>query len=342
MKRALRLNAETFPATPAETQAFTSAGVNVASAESIDSELARELLPFIDALLVVSAKIGREVIDELKQCAVIVRYGSGTDNVDAEYATEKGIIVANVPDFCLSEVADHTMTLILAVARKLLRMDRNTRQGYWRSRSTENVRRISGKTLGLVGFGAIAQHVARRASAFDMKIIAHDPLIDHSRAQSLDVRAVGLKELLEQGDFVSLHAPLNRHTHHMIGEAELRMMKPDSVLVNTARGGLVEEEALVRALTEGWISAAGIDVYENLPMFDANPAYVHHPLFDLDNVILTPHSAGTSVESLEQLMLCGAREAIAVLSGQAPHNWVNRKVIPKFLNGSSRNTSIDF
>jgi D-3-phosphoglycerate dehydrogenase len=116
----------------------------------------------------------------------------------------------------------------------------------------------------------------------------------------------------------------------MIGEAELRTMKPDSILVNTARGGLVDEEALVRALTEGWISAAGIDVYENLPMFDPNPAYVHHPLFDLDNVILTPHSAGTSVESLEQLMLSGAREAIAVLSGHAPHNWVNPNVIPKF------------
>ena len=338
MKRALRLNAETFPAPPAEKQAFSSAGVTVASAESIDSELAQELLPSSDALLVVSAKIRRESIDELKQCAVIVRYGSGTDNIDTEYATERGIIVANIPDFCLSEVADHTMTLILALARKLLRMDRHTRQGFWQARASENVRRISGKTLGLVGFGAIAQNVARRASAFDMNIIAHDPHIDRSRAQSLDVRAVELEELLEQGDFVSLHAPLNRHTRHMIGEVQLRTMKPDSFLVNTARGGLVDEDALVRALTEGWISGAGIDVYENLPMFDPNPAYVHHPLFELDNVILTPHSAGTSVESLEQLMLSGAREAITVLNGHAPHNWVNPNVIPKFPIDSIGNT----
>jgi D-3-phosphoglycerate dehydrogenase len=115
----------------------------------------------------------------------------------------------------------------------------------------------------------------------------------------------------------------------MIGEAELRKMKPNSILVNTSRGGLVDEAALVRALTEGWIGAAGIDVYESLPMFDPNPAYVHHPIFDLDNVILTPHSAGTSVESLEQLKLAGAGEAIAVLGGRTPHNWVNPGVIPR-------------
>jgi D-3-phosphoglycerate dehydrogenase len=329
MKSAFRLNSETFPATLAETRAFCVAGVTVASAESIDSELARGLLPSIDALLVVSAKVKRDAIDQLDRCRVIVRYGSGTDNVDVERATERGIVVANVPDFCLSEVADHTMTLLLSAARKLIVMDRHTRQGHWQARAQEKVRRISGKTLGLVGFGRIAQEVARRASAFEMKVIAYDPFIDLVRAQSLEVGVVGLDNLLQQADFVSLHTPLNRQTLHMIGEAELRKMKPESILVNTSRGGLVDEVALVRALTERWISAAGIDVYESLPMFDSDPVYVHHPLFDLDNVILTPHSAGTSVESLEQLKLAGAGEAIAVLSGRTPHNWVNPTVTPR-------------
>ena len=329
MKRALRLNAETFPATPAEATAFSAADVTVTSAESIDSELVRGILRSIDALLVVSAKVGRDVIDQLDRCQVIVRYGSGTDNVDVERATERGIVVANVPDFCLSEVADHTMTLLLAAARKLIVMDRHTRQGHWQARAQETVRRISGKTMGLVGFGRIAQEVARRASAFEMKVIAYDPFIDLVRAQSLGVGVVELGNLLQQADFVSLHTPLNRQTLHMIGEAELKKMKPESILVNTSRGGLVDEVALVRALKERWISAAGIDVYESLPMFDSDPIYVHHPLFGLDNVILTPHSAGTSLESLEQLMLSGAREAIAVLYGRAPHNWVNPNMTPR-------------
>jgi len=329
MTSALRLNSDTFPATRAEIEAFSAAGVNVTQAEAVDSELARTVLPSIDSLLIISARIRRETIDELERCRVIMRYGSGTDNVDVDYATQKGIIVANVPNFCLSEVADHTMALILALARKVVLLDRDMRVGRWKARSREDVRRISGKTLGLIGFGRIGQEVARRASAFDLKIIVHDPFINTVRAKSFKVELVGLGDLLQRADFVSLHTPLNEETRHMIGEPELKEMKSDSVLVNTSRGGLVDEAALVRALTEGWIGGAGIDVYESLPMFDPNPAFVHHPLFDLDNVILTPHSAGISAESLEQLKFQGATEAIRVLNGRAPQNWVNPTVIPR-------------
>jgi glyoxylate reductase len=141
---------------------------------------------------------------------------------------------------------------------------------------------------------------------------------------------VGLDALLESADFISLHVPLSAKTSHMIGERQLRKMKPEAIFINTARGGLVDENALVTALKENWIAGAGIDVYENLPMFDAHPTYSPHPLFDLENVVLTPHSAGTSIESLEQLVLDGAREAILVLNGQPPHHWVNPDVIPKF------------
>ena len=327
---ALRLNAETFPPTLAETSEFSAAGVDISAAESLEEPMARSLLPTVDAILVVSAKLRRDVIDQLDRCRVIVRYGSGTDNVDVERATERGIVVANAPNFCLAEVADHTLALLLASARKIVTMDQHTRAGRWQARSQEKVRRIAGKTLGLIGFGSIAQEVARRAAGFDLKVVAYDPYFDRVRARSLAVEEVGLDALLESADFISIHVPLTGKTSHMIGERELRKMKREAIFINTARGGLVDETALVTALKENWISGAGIDVYENLPMFDAHPLYSRHPLFDLENVVLTPHSAGTSIESLEQLVLDGAREAIMVLNGQAPHHWVNLNVNPKF------------
>ncbi len=299
---ALRLNSQTFPSTLAETEEFSAAGVNISAAESIDDPSSRLLLPSVDALIVVSAKVKRDAIDQLDRCRVIVRYGSGTDNVDVQCATECGIVVANVPDFCLSEVADHTMALLLASARKLILMDRYTRSGHWQARGQEKVRRIAGRTLGLVGFGNIAQEVARRAVVFHLKVLAYDPYLDRARARSLGVVEVGLEELLEKADFVSLHVPLTEKTSHMIGDGELRKMKAEAILIKTQLAAAkVDEAALVRALTEGWISGAGIDVYEKLPMFDSHPVYIWHPLFDLDNVVLTPHSAGTSIESLSQL-----------------------------------------
>jgi D-3-phosphoglycerate dehydrogenase / 2-oxoglutarate reductase len=327
---ALRLNSETFPITNAEIEEFSANGVHLSAAESIDEPLSRSLLPSIDALLVVSAKVKADLIDQLERCRVIVRYGSGTDNVDVQRATERGIVVANVPDFCLSEVADHTMALLLGTARKLILMDRYTRNGHWQARGEGKVRRIAGKTLGLVGFGAIAQAVARRATAFDLKVVAYDPHLDRGRARTMGVVEASLDQLLREADFVSLHVPLSDQTLHMIAEKELRKMKPESILINTARGGLVDEAALVRALAEGWIAGAGIDVYEKLPMFDQHPVFIHHPLFDLDNVVLTPHSAGSSVEGLEQLKLDGARAAVTVLSGRPPQNWVNPSVISRF------------
>ena len=209
---ALRLNSQTFPSTLAETEEFSAAGVNI-SCRGVDRyPSSRLLLPSVDALIVVSAKVKRDAIDQLDRCRVIVRYGSGTDNVDVQRATERGIVVANVPDFCLSEVADHTMALLLSSARKLILMDRYTRSGHWQARVEEKVRRIAGKTLGLVGFGNIAQEVARRAMAFHLRVLAYDPYLDRARARSLGVLEVGLEELLQKADFVSLHVPLTEKT----------------------------------------------------------------------------------------------------------------------------------
>jgi D-3-phosphoglycerate dehydrogenase len=327
---ALRLNSETFPITLTERQKFQHAKVELSCAEMPLHEGARALLSRIDALLVVSAKVRQDTIQEMERCRVIVRYGSGTDNIDIESATQRGIVVANVPDFCLSEVADHTMALLLAVARKIVRMHEHTRSGEWQARASEEVHRIAGKTLGLIGFGAIAQQVARRARSFDLRVVAFDPALDRECAKALNVEPMELNELLRSADFISLHAPLTERTRHMIGESQLKQMKAGCILINTGRGGLVAEDALVRALSQKRIAGAGIDVYERLPMFDARPNFVHHPLFDLDNVVLTPHSAGSSVESLEQLKSEGAEQAIAVLEGRAPRNFVNPTVRPRF------------
>lgn len=326
---ALRLNASTFPPTSDETEQFSAANVQVFYEETLDSGYAQELISSVDALLVISAKVHRATINVLSKCRVIARYGSGTDNIDVEGATEAGIIVTNVPDFCLSEVADHTMALLLGSIRKLRLMDQHARDGHWQARVQESVPRIAGKTLGLVGFGKTAQQVARRAEPFGLNIVAHDPFLDHACAESLHVREVGFEELLTRSDFISLHAPLTAGTRHMIGEQQLRKMKHNAILVNTSRGALVDEPALVRALSERWIAGAGIDVYETLPMFDLHPEELNHPLFQLDNVILTPHSAGCSTESLQQLMSEGAGEAIAVLSGKRPSHWVNPSVTPR-------------
>ncbi|MGI8989851.1 MAG: C-terminal binding protein [Bryobacteraceae bacterium] len=324
---ALRLNCNMFPISKTEKWEFTEAGIEVTAQEWIEPQSALE---DYDAVLVVSAKIPAEVILRFKHCRVIARYGSGTDNIDIAEATRSGILVTNVPDFCLSEMADHTLALILALSRKLFVMDRWTRQGQWQARVQVPTYRIAGKTLGLVGFGRIAQAVARRAAAFDLQVLCFDPCLDPVAAERLGVHSTDFSGLLRHSDFVSVHVPLTPETRHLIGDRELGMMKPSAYIINTSRGGVIDERALVSALAEGRIAGAGIDVYETLPMFDPNPSQVDHPLFHLDNVILTPHSGGCSVESLDYMMSQGARQAIAVLRGEWPSNCVNAFVTPRF------------
>ena len=325
--RALRLNCDTYPITEDEKRQFQEAGIAVTAQERIE---ATTPLADFEALLVVSAKIRSDVVARLDRCRVIGRYGTGTDNIDVEEATRRGIVVTNVRDFCLSEMADHTMALILAFTRRLFDMDRCTRTGQWQARVRVPTRRLAGKVLGLIGFGRIARAVAHRARSFDLRILAYKPGLDAETAERFQVQLSGLDTLLTTSDFVSLHLPLTPQTRHMIGERELRLMQPGAYFINTARGGIVDESALVRALSEGWIAGAGIDVYEDLAIFDPNPLHTDHPLFHLNNVILTPHSGGCSVESLNYLMSEAARQVISVLKGRWPSNIVNPQVTPRF------------
>jgi len=278
-----------------------------------------------DAAAVVAqyATISARVITELRNCRVIARYGTGVDIVDVEAATRHDILVTNVPnDWCENEVADHAMALLLAVARKVNVYDRATRAGVWRWQSGAPIHRLRGSVLGLLSFGAIARAVAARAAAFGMRIIAHDPYLPAEAITAAGATGVSFDELLTGSDCLVIQAPLTPQTHHLFDEAQLRRMKPTAILINTARGPIVDDRALYRALSEGWIGGAGLDDIEEEPakVRDWRP---DNPLLRLDNVVVTPHAAYYSEESIGTVRKFAAEEVVRVLTGRPPVSPVN-------------------
>jgi D-3-phosphoglycerate dehydrogenase / 2-oxoglutarate reductase len=276
-----------------------------------------------DAIIAQYATIGAKAIGALTRCQLIARYGTGTDIVDVDAATRHGILVTNVPnDWCENEVADHAMALLLAAARKICRYDQATRSGTWQWQTGQPIHRISARTLGLLSFGAIAQAISRRAAGFGLRIIASDPYMPAADITAHGAAPVSLEELLDQSDYLVIQAPLTKETRHLIGERELRRMKPTAILVNTARGPIVSDEALYRALSENWIAGAGLDDIEEEPAkrLDWTP---ENPLFRLDNVIITPHAAYYSEEAIRTVREFAANEAVRVLTGQPPLSPVN-------------------
>ena len=277
----------------------------------------------IDVLMVVYAKITEKIIDSAEKLKGIVRYGIGVDNIDLKAATRRKIPVANIPDYCIGTVADHTLALILALNRKIPMADRILRTGEWgvwtsppsKLKGTD----LEGKVLGLIGVGKIGAAVATRAKGFGMRIIAYDPYLTKEISEKLDIELVDLPTLLKNADFVSIHAPLTPETCGMIGEGELRLMKRTAYIINTARGPIIQERALYKALKEGWIAGAGLDVYEKEP---PNP---DNPILKLENVVLTPHIAYYTEEAIWRLEMSAVEEAIRILQGQLPKNLVNKE-----------------
>ncbi|MDR1935995.1 MAG: C-terminal binding protein [Candidatus Accumulibacter sp.] len=262
------------------------------------------------AILVVRADITARVMDALPDLRVIARYGIGIDNIDAAAAKERGIAVVNAPGFCAREVADHTMMLVLALSRQLTYLQDGLRAGRW-LRAVSPMRALYSQTLGLVGFGGIGQEVARRAAAFGMSVTAYDPFIDAARARELGVTPVGFDDLLRHADYVSLHLPLSAQTRQLIGERQLSLMKPTALLVNTSRGALVDQRALIVALESRTIAGAGLDVFETEPL------PVRSPLLKRSDVALTSHIGGYSDESAEQLRRMVARATADLLAAGA-------------------------
>ncbi|MEU5869379.1 C-terminal binding protein [Nonomuraea sp. NPDC047529] len=276
-----------------------------------------------DGVLTQYARVGSRAIDALTRCRVIARYGTGVDIVDVEAATRHGIQVTNAPnEWCAEEVADHAVTLWLAAARKICQYDRATRRGVWRWQTGEPIPRLRGRIFGLLSFGAIAQLVAARARAFGVEVRAHDPFLDDSELLARHVRPVSFDELVESADYLVIQAPLTPETRHTFDRATLRRMKPTAILVNTARGPIVEDAALHEALTEGWIAGAALDDLEEEPakQRDWRP---DNPLFALPNVIVTPHAAYYSEQAIETVRRFAAEETVRVLTGQAPRSPVN-------------------
>ncbi|HXJ84314.1 MAG TPA: C-terminal binding protein [Candidatus Methylomirabilis sp.] len=278
-----------------------------------------------DALYAKGRAITKRMIDGLDRCRVISLGSVGVDSVDVAAATARGIPVTNVPDTFIEEVADHAMMLILATFRRLVVQDRLVREGRWKEGRPMLYQfpRLMGQTLGFVAFGHVARAVAVRARAFGVRMIAYDPYVEELVLSQYDVEPAGLAEVLQRSDIVSMHAPATPDAHHLLTEEHFRMMKPSAIFINTGRGPTVDEAALIKALGEGWIAAAGLDVLEQEPVAPGNP------LLQMDNVILTAHVASASARFDPARRRRVGREIALVLGGKWPRSCVNPSVLEK-------------
>ncbi len=278
-----------------------------------------------DALYAKGRRITGRIIDGLERCRVIALGSVGVDSVDVAAATARGIPVTNVPDTFIEEVADHAMMLILATFRRLVVQDRLVRDGRWKEGRPMLLRlpRLMGQTLGFIAFGHVARATAVRARAFGVRMLAYDPYVEELVMSQYGVEPVGLTELLQRSDIVSMHAPSTPEAHHLLTEEHFRLMKPSALFVNTGRGPTVDEPALIKALQEGWIAGAGLDVLEEEPPSPGNP------LLRMDNVILTAHVASASARFDPERRRRVGREIALVLSGRWPRSCVNPSVLEK-------------
>jgi D-3-phosphoglycerate dehydrogenase / 2-oxoglutarate reductase len=276
-----------------------------------------------DAVLVTYAKLPGDLIRQLRRCRAIGRFGLGVDNIDIPAATEEGIAVTYVPDYCIEEVSDHAMALLLALARKLAFSNKLVQAGRWEMPAVVPIHRLSSRVLGLVGFGNIARALAPKAKSFGMRVVAYDPYAPADAFKTLGVESMGFEALLACADFVSLHVPLMPATRGLIDAKALAKMKKTAYLINTSRGPLIDEPALIAALDAGIIGGAALDVVA------VEPLAKDSPLLGRDNVILTPHTGFYSVEALAELQTKCASDVRRVLSGERPIYPVNPEVLKK-------------
>jgi D-3-phosphoglycerate dehydrogenase len=279
-------------------------------AKSVNADDILEVARDADAILVTYAKITREIITQLTKCKAIGRFGLGVDNIDLAAAKEKGIAVNYVPDYCIREVSDHTMALLLSLIRKVPLSNKLVQAGRWEMPAVVPIRRIEGTTLGLVGFGHIPRLVAPKAQAFGIKVIAYDPYAKPEMFKAANVESVDFDTLLQRSDYVSVHAPLMPATRGMMNAAAFAKMKKGAYVINTARGPLIDEPALIAALDAGQVGGAGLDVVV------AEPLAKDSALLGRDNVIVSPHTAFYSIEALDELQEKCASDVARVLSGE--------------------------
>jgi glyoxylate reductase len=274
-------------------------------------------------LPLLTEKIDAELMDIGKELKVVSNYAVGFNNIDVEEATKRGIRVTNTPGVLTETTADCAFTLMVTIARRILEADKYIRNRNWVDAWGPKMfigTDIHEKTLGIIGLGRIGSAMVPRAKGFNMKIIYHDDYRDPSNDKELGVVRKTLNEVLKESDFISLHVPLTPETHHMIGEKQFKMMKPTAYIVNTSRGPVIDEKALYKALKDGWINGAALDVHEEEP---TNP---DNPLLTLDNIVVTPHIASGSIETRTKMAIIAAKNLASVLKGQEPPNLVNPEV----------------
>jgi D-3-phosphoglycerate dehydrogenase len=257
------------------------------------------------------------MIRQLTRCRIISRFGIGVDNVDLDAATSAGIVVTKVPDYCIDEVSDHTLALLLALIRKIPSSNAHVHAGHWQMKAVVPIHRLRGTVLGLLGFGRIPRLVAPKAQSFGIRVVAHDPFVPQEIFTRASVEPVDFAHLLKISDYVSIHSPLLPETQNLFSDNVFTQMKRGAYLVNTARGPIVDQAALARALDAGYVGGAALDVLPQEPPSGS-------PLFGRDNVIITPHTSFYSEESLVELQTRAAEEVARVLTGQPPQNPVNQ------------------
>ena len=308
-----------------EMEALGQIGAEIEEVPAKSEEEFRDAARGADAVIARGRPITANIIDGLENCKVISLGSVGADSVDVPAATRAGIPVTNVPDTFIEEVADHTLMMILGAFRRVRIMDAYVRDGRWSEGRPllSNYPRLMGQTLGFVSFGHVARATAVRARPFGVRMIAHDPYIEELSITGYGVEPVGLNELLERSDILSMHAPSTSEAHHMLSEEHFRRMKPTALFINNGRGPTVDEQALIKALQEGWIAGAGLDVLEQEPPDPENP------LLHMDNVLLTPHVASASERMGPETRRRVGQEIALVLTGRWPRTCVNPSVLEK-------------
>lgn len=306
----------TFPDTAATRVALSAVDVEIIETHDHPIAISPQELESVYGVITDHIPVDEAMIEALTNCKVICRYGIGLDNVDIRAASRAGVIVTHVPDYCLIELADHALALLLAVARRIVAYDRAVRSGEW-DYIRPGVRRLNTQTLGLIGFGRIARGLRERVRPLGMRVVAFDPYVEPAVLEAHGVESLTLDRLLAEADAVSLHAPLTENTGGMIGRDELRRMRDTAILVNTARGRLVDQDALAEALAERWIAGAGLDVLVREPPLQDDP------LLSLESVVITPHAGHYSEESLLQVQQEAGEEVVRALTNREPKYIVN-------------------
>jgi D-3-phosphoglycerate dehydrogenase len=305
-------------------------GIRVVPVNIDDPEAFAVLAPQAEAVLHFRGVLDEARMARLTRCRIIAHYGTGLDRIDVPAATARGIMVTSGPLYAVDEVSSHAIALLLAAARKIVAADRAVREGRWHIPPLRPVHRIAGKVLGLLGFGNIARETARKGRALGLDVVAHDPYVEAAVFAGHNVRGVTLEECLALADFLSIHLPNTPQTQGLVGRAALARMKPSAIVINTSRGAVVDEAALVEALQRGRLAGAGLDV------FAQEPLPPDHPLLQLPNVTVTGHVAFYSEESIRQMQREAAEQVVLACDGRVPSYLVNPEVLTAARPGPAR------